>query len=61
VLDGVHMVWTDHLEKFLEMVYQLLRRVLEVTLSSRDVLLVRVICFLVVLGAFLSAFVGGFG
>jgi hypothetical protein len=61
VLDGVHMVWTDHLEKFLEMVYQLLRRVLEVTLSSRDVLLVRVIYFLVVLGAFLSAFVGGFG
>jgi hypothetical protein len=76
------MVQTGCFEKFHEMVFQLPRLVLEVLLSDHDILLVKDVCFLVLviaassnydppgalllplfatLGAFLSAFVKGFG
>jgi hypothetical protein len=50
------MVQTSRFEKFLKMVLQLPRLVLEVTLGGRDILLIGVVCFLVVVVAVGSDF-----
>jgi hypothetical protein len=42
------MAWTGRFEKFLKMVFQLLRLVLEIALSGHDVLIIGVVHFLVV-------------
>jgi hypothetical protein len=45
------MVQTGRLEKFLKMVIQLLRLVLEIVFGGRDILLVRAVCILAVIVA----------
>jgi hypothetical protein len=42
------MIWTGRFEKFLEVIIWLLRLVPEITLDVRDMLLIRVVHFLVV-------------
>jgi hypothetical protein len=51
VFDGVCMVWADPFEKFLKMVFRLPCLALEVVLSDRDILLLGVVRFLVVVAA----------
>jgi hypothetical protein len=51
VFDGVHVVQTSRFKKFLYMVFQLPRLVLEIVLSGRDMPLVEVVHFLVIVVA----------
>jgi hypothetical protein len=63
VLVRIHVFRTGHIEKFLEMVFWLLRLALEVTLDDRDILPVGASLWplLAALGTLLGAFDGGFG
>jgi hypothetical protein len=42
------VVWTGYFDKFLKMVLRLLHLMIEITLDNRDILLTRVINFLVI-------------
>jgi hypothetical protein len=48
VFDGLRIVQTSRFEKFLKMVFWLLRLALEVALNGCDILFFRVVCFLVI-------------
>jgi hypothetical protein len=47
--DGVHVVWTGHFEKFLEVIGQLSCLTLEIVLGGSNVFLIRAVSFLLVI------------